>query len=210
MLTTEVILDRIMAKLERIDPSVPLHKNLRPYLKGKMTRGPYYVRTKTLEWEGRIPRRAYYVVRGYVLIYGFDRYVNQYVFRIYGEDTIVALNCFMKQRVSIYTICACRDTYVWSISNQQMLDIYNSMQGMENMARQAAMDFSTDAEQIRTDLLALEDYDRVETFYHLYPELLPAKRSPVRDRDVAEYLDLSRSKFRRIRLELMESGRLLG
>lgn len=209
MLPPDVILNRIMKILKTIDVNKVIPDTLKPFLNKYMSRGMVLLRSKTLEWENKRPRRAYYVAIGFVIVYGFDEKGKLFPFRLYGPDAIVALNCFMKQCESPFRIKACKGALVWGISAVHMNKIYQNMEGMELFALRAALEFGATQETLRADLLALETELRIIEFYDLtYPELLPPKDSPVFDREIAKYLDIPLHTLRRMRRTLINSGDL--
>jgi hypothetical protein len=81
-----------------------------------------------------------------------------------------------------------------------MKEIYQNMDGMELFALRAALEFGAEQELLRADLLALKPELRIIEFYTLiFPELLPVNESPVFDREIAGFLDITLPTFRRIR-----------
>jgi CRP-like cAMP-binding protein len=202
MLNNRKVFKRLMALLRKIDPKKPLPPELDDYLWKNMEVEDYCFKLKDLETEGKVPGKAYYVVRGFVIVYGFDEKLNRYVFRIYKENSIVALNSFMEQTVSTFTIVACKDTLVWSITDEEMQNIYGKMDGMHNVALKAALQYSDLQEEARAVLLALEVDERVMEFYKRYKGLLPPKHSPIRDACIACFLGIDRNLLRRTRKRL--------
>jgi CRP-like cAMP-binding protein len=209
MLHPDVILSRIMVILKSIDSKRVLPETLKPFLGRCMARGTVLLRSKTLEWEHKIPKRAYYVAIGFVIVYGLDERGKPFPFRIYGRDTIVALNCFMTQGHSAFRIKACKGALVWSINAGDLKNLYQNMDGMELFALRAALDLGAAQEVLRANLLALEPELRIIEFYLLiFPELLPVKNSPIFDGEIAKFLDISLPTFRRIRRILLQKGEL--
>ena len=208
MLNNKTAFARLMALLKSIDPAVPLPAELEDYLWENMIVEEFCTKPRVLETEGKVPGQAYYVVRGFVIVYGFDEKQDRYVMRIYRENTIVALNCFMKQTVSVYTIVACKDTLVWSITIGHMKQIYEDMPGMEKMALKTALEYSAAKEDARARLLALDIEDRVLQFYKRYKGLLPSRKSPIRDACIACFLNMSLAVLRKTRRKLNDKGLL--
>ncbi|WP_316813856.1 Crp/Fnr family transcriptional regulator [Pedobacter heparinus] len=208
MLNNKNAFARLMALLCSIDPAVPLPDELEDYLWQHMIVEAFCSKSRVLENEGAVPAKAYYVVRGFVMVYGFDIKLDRYVMRIYRENTIVALNCFMKQTVSVFTIVACKDTLVWSISDARMKEIYEDMPGMETMALSTALKYSDGKEAARAKLLAMEVEERVFHFYNRYIGLLPPRKSPIKDKCVACFLNVSVGVLRRVREKLKTQGLL--
>lgn len=208
MLNNKNAFARLMALLRSINPAVPLPDELDNYLWQHMIVEAFCSSNRVLENEGAVPARAYYVVRGFVIVYGFDLHLDRYVLRIYRENTIVALNCFMKQQVSVFTIVACKDTLVWSISDAGMKQLYKEMPDMETMALSTALKYSDGKELARAKLLAMEFEERVLHFYNRYVGLLPPKKSPIRDKCIACFLNMSVAVLRNTRGELRAEGLL--
>jgi CRP-like cAMP-binding protein len=202
MLNNDKSFKRLMALLRSIDPKIPLPLELETYLLLWMIAEPYCTDERTLEHQGSVPKNAYYVVHGMVKVYGWSPKGYRYLQRIYRENTIVAMKCFMDQQESKYEIVACKDTLVWSISQDHMQKIYNKMDGMREMALKTAFQYSEAKEKLRNDLLALEVDERVLTFYRLFKGLLPARTGPIRDVDVASFLVISIDQLRQSRQRL--------
>lgn len=202
MLNNKRAFANLMALLSKIDPNIPLPDALGDYLFENMVSEAFCFKARTLETEGAIPKNAYYVVCGFVIVYGFDEKLDRFVFRIYRENSIVALNCFMKQVKSDFTIIACRNTLVLSISSSHMHQIYKNMPGMEQMALKTALEYGAMKEQSRASLLVLDIEERIFEFYQRYKGLLPAKRSPIKDTCIACFLNTSIDVLRKKRHHL--------
>lgn len=208
MLNNDKAFKRLMALLRSIDPKNPLHPELETYLLQWMIAEPYCKKERPLEFQGEIPKNAYYVVHGLVKVYAWCPNGYRYLYRIYRENTIVALKCFMDQEVSAFEIVGCKDTLVRSISHEHMQKIYDKMQGMEEMALKTALKYSEAKEKLRNDLLALDVDTRVLEFYSMFKRLLPARTGPVRDEDVGDYLMMTKELLKRTRIKLRKSGLL--
>ncbi|TKC07676.1 Crp/Fnr family transcriptional regulator [Pedobacter frigoris] len=208
MLNNRKTFEKLMNVLHGINPDMPLPGPLEPYLWENMEPGPFCKQGRSLEHEGAVPKNAYYVVSGFVIVYGFNSKAERYVMRIYGENTIVAMDCFMRQQVSKYTIVGCKDTLVWSISNTHMQQIYKDLEGMKDVAWQTASKYSDHMEEMRSRLLSKPSEERVLKFYSYFKGLLPATKSPVRDVDIADYLQMSVDWLKKTRRLLKEKGLL--
>jgi|GEM_PF-2433644 len=209
MLHPEKILDRIIALLQAINPFKELPAFLRPFLSERMSRGSALPESKILEREGKVPKHAWYIVTGFIIVYGFDERGRRFPFRIYGANSIVALNCFMKECKSAYRIKACKGTVLWGITASDVKDMYGKEAGMELFANKAALDFSDAHETLRANLLGMEPRLRIIEFYLLiHPELLPVKDSPVFDGEIAKYLGIPLKNFRRMRKILLDKSDL--
>lgn len=206
MLNDEKTFEELITVLQNITPDVHLPIMLRGKLWNEMEVEPVYTDVSVLEHEGEKPKNAYYVVTGFVMVYGYDERTDEYVWRIYPPGSIVALNCFMHRKRSLYTIKASKKALVWSVSAAVMKDIYDSMPGMREFALQTASEYDNRMERGRNVLLALDIDDRVRKFYMYYPVLLPAKRSPVSDDAVASFLALTKYQLQRTRNKLIRAG----
>ena len=191
-----------------IDPAIPLPEDLEERLWRVMRVEVYCHRERSLVMEGDVPGKAFYVVHGLVKVYAWCADGYRYLYRIYRENTIVALKCFMDQTVSAYDIVACKNSLLWSISNEQMQKIYNDMEGMKEMALKTAFSYSEAKEKLRTDLLVLPMDVRLLKFYKLFKGLYPARTSPVKDEEIAAYLLLSIDVLRKARRRLKNEGLL--
>ncbi|WP_316791493.1 Crp/Fnr family transcriptional regulator [Pedobacter frigoris] len=208
MLNNRKPFGKLMNVLHGINPDMPLPGPLEPYLWENMGPGPFCKVGRTLEYEGEVPKNAYYVVSGFVIVYGYNSKADRYVMRIYGENTIVAMDCFMRQQVSKYTIVGCKDTLVWSISNTHMQQIYKDLEGMKDVAWQTASKYSDHMEEMKNRLLSKTMEERVLKFYKYFDRLLPATKSPVRDVDIADYLQMSVASLKQLRRVLKDQGLL--
>ncbi|HMI02593.1 MAG TPA: Crp/Fnr family transcriptional regulator [Pedobacter sp.] len=206
MLNNDKAFNRLMALLRSIDPKNPLPEELEPYLLLWMIDEPYCKKERSLEYQGEVPKNAYYVVHGLVKVYAWCPNGYRYLYRIYRENTIVALKCFMDQEVSAFEIVACKNTLVRSISHAHMQKIYKHMEGMREMALKTAFMYSEAQEKLRTDLLALDVEARLLKFYSLFKGLLPARTGPIRDEDVAGYLILTKIQLKKVRMRLKKLG----
>ncbi|MES2455408.1 MAG: Crp/Fnr family transcriptional regulator [Bacteroidota bacterium] len=207
MLDNRDVFKRLM-KLLRSLARKPLPPELDEVLWNEMMVLPYFYKEDILEDEGQIPGHAYYVVSGYVMVYAWCSNGYRYLFRIYRENTIVAFKDFMNQDKSRYQIVACRNTRVWSVSNEVMTEIYKNMDGMREMALNTVLEYSDSKEKLRNDLLALDTDDRVLAFYKTFEGLLPARTGPIRDMDIADFLVLTIDELREARKRLKKRGLL--
>ncbi|RZM06265.1 MAG: hypothetical protein EOO88_53640 [Pedobacter sp.] len=137
MLTNKITFARLMALLRSIDPSVPLPDELEPYLWKHMFDHGLCKKAKRLEEWGETPKNSYYVVTGIVIVFCFDKIGDRHTFRIYGANSIVAMECFMKHEKSEFMIWQCRGSVVLSISYGHMQEIYKMMDGMDRMGKQS-------------------------------------------------------------------------
>lgn len=205
MLNDEKTFGELINGLQSINPDVPLPIALRGKLWNEMEVELPCPDVKVLEREGEKPKKAYYVVTGFVMVYGYDDKTDEYVWRLYPPGSIVALNCFMHRKRSLYTIKASKKALVWSVGAEVMKDIYDSMEGMREMALATSAEYDNRTERGRNLLLALELDDRVRKFYKYYPGLLPARKSPVPDDAVASFLAISKYQLQRVRTKLIRS-----
>lgn len=81
---------------------------------------------------------------------------------------------------------------------------------MELMAEKTAAKFHLDKERLRASFLMLPDRLRVLKFYKEkgLSDLLPARRSPVLDQDIADYVALDLVRLRGVRTKLRNEGLL--
>lgn len=203
MLTNKIIFERVMALLKTIDPKVPLHAALEPYLWRYMEEEALCKKKRKLEEQGRVPGKAYFIVKGFVLVYYHDEAGNLLMFRIYRERTIIILDCFMRQIVSPFTLEACKGTVLWSISSVHMDRIYRDMDGMKDLVWKTAANYNNAKEQLRNNFLVQPMVKRVWGFYISFKGLLPAGKV-IADSLIAKYLLLSEKTLRRARRRLIE------
>jgi CRP-like cAMP-binding protein len=205
MLNNRKALKRLMALLRSIDPKTPLPEELEERLWQVMIVEKIWKKERSLVVEGDIPDKAFYVVNGMVKVYAWHPEGYRYLYRIYRENTIVALKCFMDQTPADYDIVACKGVLLWSISNEEMNKIYADMDGMKEMALNTAFSYSEAKEKLRTDLLILSVEERVLKFYQLFKGLLPARTSLIWDRDIADFLLLTIDVLRKTRGKLKKA-----
>lgn len=208
MLNNKKLFAGLMDLLDKVDHNVPLPEELSTYLWEKAEVEPFCSKVKDLETEGKIPEKAYYVVRGFVIVYGFDQQLDRYVFRIYRENTIVGMNCFIQQQLSDFTITACKETLLWSLTHVHLLQAYQEVPGMEQLALKTALAYSDHKESSRAALLVLETEEKILRFYQEYKGLLPARQSPIKDASISCFLDMSIITLRRTRDKLRKKGLL--
>ncbi|MBB5437347.1 CRP-like cAMP-binding protein [Pedobacter sp. AK017] len=209
MLNNKIVFARFMALLKSIDPDVPLPAELEDYLWKNMIVEALCNKACRIEEENKIPKKAYYVVRGFVLVYGYNHEQDRYLFRIYRANSIVAMDCFMRQQTSPYCIWLCKDTLLWSISSTCMDAVYKNWDGMKAFAFKTSSKHNAAKEQSRASLLGIEDIEtRILEFYKRYKGLLPPKKSPIRDTCIACFLDTTKSILKRNRRNLKNKGLL--
>jgi len=208
MLNNDKSFKRLMNLLRGIDPKNPLPQELEDYLLMCMIVEDYCKKECMLEEEGKVPKKAYYVVRGKVKVYAYCSDGVRYLYRIYRDNTIVALKSFMEQEISEYDIVACRNTLIWSIGSGHMQYIYDAMPGMRELALKTALKYSEVTEKLRTDLLAKDMDTRVLDFYGIFDGLLPARTGPVRDEDVAAFLAITENQLKDARRRSRTKGLL--
>ncbi|WP_285009124.1 Crp/Fnr family transcriptional regulator [Pedobacter faecalis] len=177
-----------------------LKRLLQPYSFNNL----YYRRPAVLQREGCVPKYAYYVARGFVLVYGYDPECNTYVRAIYDEHSFLALNCFMLQQQSEYTIIACADTLVWRISYPDMERARRGHADCEDIFWRASAECLESAEALKNGLRSQNPENRVFAFYRKFPCLLPPRKSIVKSRDIASYLLLSHDQLKRFRIRLRD------
>ncbi len=195
MLNNKNSFKKLIAALSSIYPNVPLPEGFDDFLWKRMIVEAYCKKRRNLETEGKVPEKAYYVLSGKVIVNGFVDGLP-YTESIYRENTIVALNAFMKQENSLHTITATEGTLVWSISHEMMRDMYAKWPEMKAFALQAALIYMELKGSQRSTLLALPEEERVGEFYKAFTGLLPAKKSAIRDAEIGAYLAMPVRRLR--------------
>lgn len=207
MLNNRKTFEKLMAILQAVYPNVPLPNGLAELLWEDMVVEDLCRSERKLESEGATPAKAYYVVHGPVIVEG---YVDGLPFTesIYRENTIVSLNAFMKQGVSVYTVTGLKDALVWSITHTCMLKIYRTWPQMKAMALQMALNYLELKRMQRSVLQALPEEERVLGFYTAFKGMLPVRKSPVSDSRITSYLAMPLRHLREIRTDLIARGLL--
>ncbi|WP_316794276.1 Crp/Fnr family transcriptional regulator [Pedobacter frigoris] len=201
MLNNRKTFEKLMTLLRNIYPDVPLPEGFEEFLWIRMTVEPLYKKDKILEFQGEKPKNAYYVVSGLVTVHGYLDAVP-FTESIYRENTIVALNAFMKREDAAHTITATKGTLVWSISHTAMEEIYKEWPPLKALALQTALNYLEMKKERRSSFLAMLAEDRVLEFYKAFKGLLPVRSSPIKDVDIASYLSTSLKSLRRNRGKL--------
>ena len=207
MLNNRKTFERLMAVLRAVDPKISLPAGFEEYLWANMQVEDLCRVERMLEQEGATPRKAYFVVRGLVIVEG---YVNglPYLQSIYRENTIVGLNAFMKHEVSLQSVSGTKDTLVWSISHKCMEEIYRTWPGLRAFALQTALNYLEVKQLQRSAFQALEEKERVLGFYQVYAGLLPVRKSRLSDKRIASYLAMPVRHMRGFRTALGKEGML--
>jgi CRP-like cAMP-binding protein len=202
MLKLKIPFERLMKLLRSINPQIELPDALEPFLwqcMEEITTSHHEV----LVDQGAIPKYAYFIIRGYIYVYYFDKYGNKHVIRFYAEDCIVAFLSFLERTGSPYYIAAGRDTLLSRISAGDMQHIYNTMSGMKEFAQLTVMRYDASKEKLREDMLGLGAKERVREFYSEYPFLLPAENARM-DEEIALFLQMSVRTLIRCRNEISD------
>ena len=205
MLNNRKTFEKLMTLLRNIYPDVPLPEGFEEFLWDRMKVEPFYRENKILEFQGEKPKNAYYVASGLVTVHGYLDGVP-FTESIYRENTIVALNAFMKQKDADHTITATKGTLVWSISHTTMKEIYRKWPPLKAFALQTALNYLEMKKERRNSFLVMPDEERVLEFYIAFKGLLPPRNSPMEDKEIASYLLLSIDVLRRVRRKLKKAG----
>jgi signal-transduction protein with cAMP-binding, CBS, and nucleotidyltransferase domain len=196
------IINKFLMLLQEVEPNRPLPEEFKLMMRSYMLPLPYCHKPTILEEEGCVPKYAYYVLRGFVLVYGYDAELNRYVRAIYNEHSFVALNCLMLQRRSEYTIVACADTLVWRISYSDMQLARRRCVDNDDIFWKASAAGMESGEALKNGLRSRSAQNRTLAFYSKFPCLLPPRKSIVKSPDIADYLMLSCDQLKRIRIAL--------
>lgn len=189
MLTIKHAFDKLMHLLRSIKPEQPLPVLFEPYLWENMEEySP--ASGEELVKQGSKPEYAYFIIRGYVYVYFYDKHMVKHVKRFYREDRIVAFLSFLEQTKSPYTIVAGHDTLVSRISIDHMEVIYEKWAGMKVFAQLVIMQYDEAKERQHLELLKMPVDDRVKEFYSLYPCMWPPLKARM-DGEIAKYLQIS-------------------
>jgi CRP-like cAMP-binding protein len=206
MLNSKLILKKLMDYLRSIDERLFIPKSLDDKLEEDMEHEPVKAIEQVFVRHGKVPDRAFYIVSGFVMVYYFDEKGKQQLFRIYQENSIVAMDCFMNQTASPYFIVACKSAVLISITHEHMKEIYATIGVVHELATKTASSYEK-KELLRDSLLDLPIEERIEKFYAEFKGLLPPGKV-IRDLLVASYLRISKKTLSIIRKKLMLEGRI--
>lgn len=200
MLKLKIPFERLMKLLRSINPKIELPDALELFLWQQMDEITTSHHEVPVE-QGAIPKHAFFIIRGYIYVYYFDKYGYKHVIRFYAEGCIVAFLSFLERTESPYYIAAGRDTLLSRVSARDMQRIYDTMSGMKEFAQLTVMRYDADKEKKREDLLGLGAKERVKEFYNEYPFLLPADNARM-DEEIALFLNISMRTLIRCRNEV--------
>lgn len=134
MLKLKITFERLMKLLRSVNLKIELPDALEPFLWQQMEEITTSHHKVPME-QGGIPKYAYFIIRGYIYVYYFDKYGNKHMIRLYAEDCIVAFLSFLERTESPYYIAAGRDTLLSRVGAGDIQHIYNNtMSGMKEFA----------------------------------------------------------------------------
>lgn len=196
MLTIKRAHERMMALLNSYDLKNPPPVGTASYLWHHMEELTLK-KAGTLITQGIIPEYFYFLVRGSAYLKYYDQNGMMHVTRFYREDRFIICKGFVCQEKSQCSIVTSRDALLFRLSYADM----KALPHFQEYLTRIVIHHSWHKECMREDLLCREPIDRVRTFYHLFPDLLPASRLRL-DNVIAGYLNLSRSGLVNIRMKL--------
>lgn len=194
---------KLIRLLEKIKK--PLPPKLEPYLE-KVMIAEICLETHDIHRLGDVIDKAYYISTGYMLIYYLDEDGNVHVVGIFSSNHIVAGNSFMNGVPSRYYMKIFKGTYVLEITNRQMKTGYETIPGMDELARLTIASFE-DRELSRDETISKGSEEAVLQFYRQYPGLFPPGRM-ITDCYIASYLHMREDNLQRIRAVLTKKGLL--
>lgn len=198
---------RLIAVLRVIDPKTPLPIKLEPQLTARMQEEPFKKKPLELIIPGEKPDKAYFLLAGYILVYYIDQQGEIRVVRIACAEEIIATDAFMQHGPSPLYIVAMRQAVYISISYDNMQAIYRGVEGVQELAVKTAANYQK-LEMQRDILVNKPMREKILEFYSSKKDLLPAKRSPLKDAYIASYLRINIHTFRRVRNEMIAEGLL--
>lgn len=186
MLINKRIFARLMALLRSINPQMMLPLSFEHFLWQHMNE--MHCKTNTiLEHQGKKPKHAYFVVRGFITLHYIDKEGEKHVTRIYRENEICGLISFIAQLASPYTIEVSKGAMLLSVSNKAMQQLYTEMPGMKEFAMRTSMEYESHMEQLRENMLSKSVDEKVAQFYDTFTGPLH-KRKIINDEDIIRYL----------------------
>lgn len=201
MLTIEKALQALMTLLRSIKPNLMLPVLLEPFLKAHMDE---YTpkRNEVLVAQGKKPKYAYFIIRGYIYVTYNDKKGHKKIKRFYKENEIVAFVSFLERTESPYTIKAGRDTLLSRISRDTMEKMFEQWAEMRVFSDLVVMGYDETQDEIRNRLLQMPAKERVAEFYlELYPCLLPTIKVRL-NYYIGMYLKISVRRLHELRAEL--------
>jgi CRP-like cAMP-binding protein len=196
---------KLIRFLERIKN--PLPPKLEPYLEGAMI-AEICLETHDIHELGSVIDIAYYISYGYMLVYYLDEDGHVNVIGIFSSDQILAGKSFINGVPSRCYVKIFKGAYVLEITNQQMQMGYETIPGMDELARLTLASFE-DLELSRDETISKGSEEAILQFYLEHPGLLPAGKI-ITDCYIASYLHMREDNLQRIRRILISKGLLPG
>jgi len=192
-----------LAKLLEILKKVrDLGEPLDNYLKDVMV-AKRCLETHVIHKEGDITESAYFIARGFIIVYYFTEEGVLRVVKIIGPGWIAAGQGFLGHKKSIYNLMILKDSLVLEITYEQMQRGYVEVPGMQELAMVTKEDLY-DEDLLVTKMLGKTGEQRVIDFYTKFPMLLKFPRL-IQDLYIASHLYLSIDHFQHIRSALLKN-----
>jgi CRP-like cAMP-binding protein len=187
--------DLIMEKLLSLLGSIkPLSPGLTEYLRSKL-QSIHFKKGKFLLRRGEVADRIFYIEKGLVRSYyvqGQKKISNWFM----AEGKIcMSVSSFLLQARSDDYLVALEDCETWSITYQELENIYDRFPEFEHHGRKITSDYYIWSEQRFQSILRKSPKQKLEHLLQTEPDLM--NRANLRD--LASYLNLSDRTFSRVR-----------
>ncbi|MFD2871930.1 Crp/Fnr family transcriptional regulator [Mucilaginibacter ximonensis] len=160
----------------------------------------YFPDDQVLFEQGDTVQHGYFLASGFAISYYYNDQGEKQVIRIYQQNEIIKGKSFTQQSPSAEYLMICADSYVLSVSHQDMETIYERFPSVAELSR-IVLAHREVRELEHKQLLAKETLLMVEAFYKAYPGLSDPGKVLV-DADIASYLLISGRTLRASRAQL--------
>lgn len=161
-----------------------------------------YHRSEVLQYENKVSERAYFIAKGLVFAFFYNRDQEIVAFRIFKEGEVAMIpDSFMNGKVAEYSLMTCADTRLLEITRANAFDLYQTFPLMVMLTVQLLGDISI-KDMDRDKVLSLGRKGSITRFYELYPELYGNTSFQFRDMYIARFLNMNPVTFSRLRRKL--------
>jgi CRP-like cAMP-binding protein len=151
-------------------------------------------------------KKAWFLASGFGIAYVYHDSGDRQVVRIYTAGALIGGKSFIEQTPSEEYLMACKGSYWMSLTHAEVDEIYILFPDVIEQSRLIMARRELEELEYKK-LLGLPNADRIVNLYRQYPELLKPGKI-IKDADLASYLLLGKSTFRRVRKQLQKNGLL--
>jgi hypothetical protein len=161
-----------------------------------------YHKPMILQYERRAADRAFFVARGFVFAFFYNRDQEIVPFRIFRAGELALIPERIKENVaSGYGLMVCADTRLLEVGFEQVRELYLAFPWFLNaVLRVVAGGFGCDLD--KSWMIALGNRESIRRFYELYGELYGNSAFQFRDMYIARFLNMNPVTFSKLRREI--------